>query len=204
MPIVNILSEYQASITRLNTLITNVHNPAVHTVSLGTDEIVVITESAFLRMFIAWEGFLEKSFVHYLTGNTSISGKQITCYANPKDDIHANQILIGMNKYFDWSTPETVRRLSKLFLENGEPYETTLASITSDIYDLKTIRNSVAHISSTTNKNLDSLGTRKLQRPCSNITVYDLILATDPLNPTKTVLQSYQDTLAAAAHQICQ
>lgn len=204
MSISQILTDYQTSIQKLNGLIANVHKPSVHTVQLDIDEVNVITESAFLKMFIAWESFLEKSFIHYLTGNSSTSGKTFTCFASPRDEAHASQILIGMNKYVDWSTPETVRKLSKIFFDNGEPYETVLSSITSDIYDLKAIRNSAAHISSTTSKNLDGLGTRKLQRPCNNITVYDLILAIDPSNSSKTILQTYQDTLEAAACQISQ
>jgi hypothetical protein len=203
MTISNILSSYQTAIVDLNNFISKVHSPATGQSSIWvTSDRVMMTESAFLRMFVIWEHFLEKSFIHYIMGNPSVSGKVFTRYANPKDDEHAGQIIVGLNRYMDWSNPESIRKLSKLFLDGGEPYETSLKSITPDLFDLKIIRNSVAHISSTTSVHLDGLGNRLLRRPCLNISAYDLILSINPNNPNKTILQTYQDILDTAATQI--
>lgn len=205
MSINSIQADFQLTIAKLNALITNAHSAnAAGAFVWSQDDRIVITESAFLRTFIAWETFLEKSFLHYLMGNTSISGKVHTCYAKPRDEEHGHQLLVGLAHHVDWSKPDAVRKLSKNFFDKGDPFDRALSSIASDISDLKTIRNATAHITSTTSKSLDGLATRKLQVPCRNITVYDLILAADPANPGKTILETYQDILQIAALQISQ
>lgn len=170
------------------------------------DEIVrsFITDNAFLKIFIAWEGFLETAFIKYLMGEPSISGLTFTRYASPTSIEHAQKILIGTQKYVDWSNPEIVRKISKLYFENGDPFHTIISSIQNAIFDLKTIRNAAAHISSTTQSNLDALATRTLARPVSNIKVSDLLFAVDPNDPNgvNTVLDSYLAVLELAAENI--
>jgi len=200
MSLAQTLQNFRDSISSVNGLIASAHvTDATGKKLWTTDEIVFITESAFLKMFTAWESFLEQSFILYLTGNLSTSGKAITKYANPVDEEHAHKILIGVMKYVDWSNPDIVRKFAKLYFDSGEPYENAISSAYSDLMDLKTIRNSSAHISSTTVKNLDSLATRKLNRPTVGITVYDLILAIDPSSIGNTILKTYQDILDASA-----
>lgn len=203
MSLVQTLQDFRNSTASINGLIATAHA----TDTLGNnmwaiDETIFITESAFLKMFISWESFLEKSFVLYLTGNPSVTGNLVTKYANPVDEEHASKLLIGVMKYVDWSTPDIVRKFAQLYFQSGEPYESAISSVHGDLLDLKTIRNSVAHISSTTTRNLSSLATRKLNRPISGISVYDLILAIDPNSTENTVLKSYQDNLDAAAEII--
>jgi hypothetical protein len=203
MSLTQTLQDFRDSIISINRLIASAHaTDAAGNNLWATDEIIFITESAFLKMFISWESFLERSFVLYLTGNLSTSGNPVVKYANPVDEEHAHKILIGIMKYVDWSTPDTVKKFANLYFDSGEPYESAISSIHSDLLDLKTIRNSVAHISTTTTRNLDSLATRKLSRPTSGITVYDLILSIDPNSPGNTILKSYQDNLDSAAEII--
>ena len=78
--------------------------------------------------------------------------------------MHAHRILIGTQKYVDWSNPEIIRRLCNLFFDPSNPFDTYIASINTDLFDLKTIRNAAAHLTSTTSQQLDSLATRKLKR----------------------------------------
>ena len=203
MSLVQTLQDFRNSIASINGLIATAHATDTSGNNLwAIDETIFITESAFLKMFISWESFLEKSFALYLTGNPSIIGNTVIKYASPIDEEHANNLLIGVMKYVDWSTPDIVRKFAKLYFQSGEPYEGAISSVHSDLLDLKTIRNSVAHISSTTTRNLDGLATRKLSRPISGITVYDLILAIDPNSTGNTILKSYQDNLDVAAEII--
>lgn len=162
----------------------------------------IITESAFLKIFIAWEKLLEDSFVSYMMGMPSVTGKSIVRYVVPISDSHAHKMLMGNQRYVDWSNPDLIRVLSNNYFENGLPYEIVISSINTDIMDLKTIRNAAAHLSSTTSKQLDSLGNRKLGRPCNDIAVYDLILSSDPNIQGNTVLKTYLDMLEAAIVQI--
>lgn len=203
MSLANTLQTFRDAVTSVNGLIASAHKVDATGARLWTlDETKFITESAFLKMFIAWESFLEGSFILYLTGNASIAGTILTKYANPIDEDHAHKILIGVMKYVDWSKPDVVRRFAKLYFDSGEPYETVLSSTQSDLVDLSIIRNSSAHISHTTSNKLDALATRKLGHPVTGATVYDLILATDPLHPGATILGNYQSILDAAAYLI--
>jgi hypothetical protein len=77
---------------------------------------------------------------------------------------HVNDMLMGSGQraFVDWSTPETVRKIGRMCFANGDPYETVLSSIHTDLLDLKTVRNAASHVSSTTTAALDALATRRL------------------------------------------
>lgn len=159
-----------------------------------------ISESAFLKIFIGWEEFLEKSFLDFMMGELSTAGNIVATFVSPPDIQHARKLVVGTQKFVDWSNPEIVRRLSMLYFDQGHPFDPFIASINQDLMDMRTIRNSSAHLSSTTIQQLDALGSRKLNRPCSNIKVPDLILALDPASTSgSTILDNYLALLDIAA-----
>ena len=161
-----------------------------------------IVTSAFLKMFIYWEEFLEKIFINYLVGEPSIDGTQVNTFVSPQSSEHAHKILIGTQKYVDWANHEIVRRLANIFFENGEPLATNMASISTELSDLKTIRNAAAHVSSTTQHKLDALASRITSRTVSNISVSKFVMTLDPNNQSVTILQSYQNILDISAENI--
>ncbi|MBL9173477.1 MAG: hypothetical protein JNL10_08090 [Verrucomicrobiales bacterium] len=170
---------------------------------LSSQERSFVVDSAFLRIFIAWEGFLEKAFISYLLGNPSSSGKGAVRYVAPTSVQHARDILIGAQKYVDGANPEIVRKLARLYLANGEPIEPVISSLQADLFDLKTVRNAAAHLTSTTGKLLDSLASRRLGRVCTNISVSDFILSRDPTaGAGGSVLDSYIKIMDAGAYNI--
>ncbi|MGI8484253.1 MAG: hypothetical protein ACR2OU_08315, partial [Thermomicrobiales bacterium] len=90
-----------------------------------------------------------------------------------------------------------------LFFEGGDPFETVLAQVNSDLLDLKTVRNAAAHLASTTNAQLDALATRKLSTPIAGMTVAKFVMTADPHSATgQSILQTYEATLDTAAHLI--
>ncbi len=161
-----------------------------------------LISSAFLKMFIFWESFVEDAFSKYLTGQISTDNTEVTCYVSPTNRQHALKILIGTQKYVDWANHEIVRRLASLYLENGDPLGSNISAISSELADLKTIRNAAAHLSSTTCAQLDALATRVLNRPVQNASITSLLMHIHPLDETKTVLQYYQNILDIAAENI--
>lgn len=170
---------------------------------LNSQERSFVVDSAFLRIFIAWEGFLEQVFVAYLCGHPSSAGKTAVRYAAPTSDQHARDILVGTQRYVDWSNPQIVCNLAKLYLGSGEPVHPVLSSIQTDLFDLRTVRNAAAHLTSTTGKSLDALASRRLSRVCTNITVSDFILSPDPSSGAgNSVLDSYIAILNAGAYNI--
>jgi hypothetical protein len=197
------LVEFRQNVTKVNNYIELAYEQDSSSNNLRTDEeIEFLVTSAFLKFFIAWESFLEKSFVSYLTGEESLDGNQLVRYASPVDEKHAHRILIGTQNYVAWSNNETVNKIAGLYLENSEPYLTSLNSISRDLSDLRVIRNASAHISSSTQTKLDAVASRVLRTQISNIDVSDLVTRISPEDNTKTILQMYQLKLDITAENI--
>ena len=139
-----------------------------------------IVNAAFLKFYIAWEEYLEKVMSAYLLGELTLNGTSIAKAVVARGERHAHELLVGTNTYFDWSNPELIRRLSKLYLEESNVVGDNILSIQNDLFDLKTIRNAAAHISATTQQKLDGLASRLLSHTVVNITVESLITKIEP------------------------
>ncbi len=204
MPLIDTLNTFRVSVVEVNSFIALAFQQNSHgNYTLPQNQREFVTDSAYLKLFIAWETFLEKSFIKYMLGEPSILGRVITRYVQPLDERHANSLLIGTQKYVDWSNPEIVKRLCNLHFAPGNPYDTFLSSMMTDLFDLKTIRNAAAHLTSTTQPQLDSLGERKLKRPCKNLKVSDFIFAVDPDSSiNETILTIYLNKLDISAEGI--
>jgi len=204
MALIDSLTTFRVSVAEANSFTTLAfQQDAAGNYMLSQNQREFITDSAYLRLFIAWETFLENSFIKYMLGEPSILGNVITRYVQPLNERHANSLLIGTQKYVDWSNPEIIKRLCNLYFSPGNPFDTYVSSIFADLFDLKTIRNAAAHLTSSTRQQLDSLGTRKLQRPCNNLKVSDLIFAVDPNSTNnETILTTYLDKLDISAEGI--
>ena len=197
------LLQFQTSISRVNDYVDIAYEIDEHGKDkYSTDQKEFIVSSAFLKMFICWEEFIESAFIKYLLGEPSITGDIISSYASPKDTDHAHKLIIGTQKYVDWANHEIVKRLSNIYFENGEPISTAISSISTDISDLRVIRNAAAHISTTTQQKLDAVASRKLGVTVSNIGVAEFVTKLSPDDSTKTVLQSYQLMLEITAENI--
>lgn len=199
------LNDFRASITELNQHITFAHQKyasGAYKVAVNLREF--ISESAFLKMFVAWETFVEKCFVDYLINEESILARRPAKWANPIDSNHAHQIIIGNQKHMDWSNPETIRKISKIFFHQGYVFDSALSSVNADLMDMKAVRNSAAHVSSTTTARLDGVATRILGVNSVNFSAYRLLFSVDPRsNPAgQTVLERYLTLLDIAAEEI--
>ncbi|MGK0325919.1 MAG: hypothetical protein ACJA1B_002745 [Polaribacter sp.] len=199
------LADFRLATNKLTAHITFAHQKyASGSYKVTLDLREFISESAFLRIYIAWETFVENCFVDYLLNEPSILNNRPAKWANPIDKEHAHQIIIGNQRHMDWSNPEAIRKISKIFFHQGYIFNTSLSAINNDLMDLKTIRNSAAHISSTTTSKLDGLSTRILNTPCSNYTAYKLLFSIDPRSavPNTKVLDRYLQIIDVAAEQI--
>lgn len=127
--------------------------------------------AAYLNFFLAWECLVENAFLEYMLGCSSITGNKPLCRANPTDRAQALNMLVGTQKYFDFSNQELVLKMAGVFFERGEPFRTHLLASTQTLADLRTMRNASAHLTTTTQTSLDSLCRRVLgpnaATPCS-------------------------------------
>ena len=159
-----------------------------------------VMSSAIVRFSIAWESFLENIYCAFLLGELDMQGRIVPCCVRATSLDHAHKLLIGTNKYFDWTNPELVGQLSSLFLEPDNPIKTAIHAANSDLLDLKTIRNAAAHVSTTTQQKLDSVASRLFGHQMVNIKVADVIshVRTDG----KTQWAYFKDLLDVAAENV--
>ena len=204
MPIADILAELRAEATECTDLIATAHRTGPDTLALFTQsEQRRITICAFLNLFVAWETFTEQSLVSFMIGDSAISGRFPTRFVTPATRESALAILMGNNRYFDFANHEHVGKIAGIYFQDGYPFQPHLRSIATDLADLRMMRNASAHISTSTQTALESLGQRILGTPRKNIQLYDLLVAPDPrARGVETVVGTSRDKLLAAAQLI--
>ena len=159
-------------------LVTSAHDTDTHgTYKMPLSDREVITNACFLNMFIALEEFIEAAFLHYAVGRMSTGRWRPRKYMRPIDEAHANRMLVGTQRFVDWSTPDTIRKLARLYFDSGEPFETPFAAANQHLLDMKTVRNATAHLSRTTQAALDGLRTRWTGAPVSGSSAYEMLLS---------------------------
>lgn len=204
MPIPRALATLRAKSTQCDALIANAHrsDPAGAPMLPAIDQ-EQITVAAFLNLFVAWEEFLESTMSHFMSGSPTLSGTQPVRFVSPPTVDAAKKMVIGVNRYFDYANHELVRRVASIYFQNGYPFEPHLGSIFSDLADLRTMRNSSAHLSSTTQAAIEALAQRIFGLPRPGITLYAMLTANDPRpGAGNTVFAEARDRLLAAAQLI--
>jgi hypothetical protein len=88
-------------------------------ISLPQEEIYLIYELSFLKIFLAWEWFIEKTFILYMISKKANKGS----YVNPKNEKHAYDFVREGRDYVDWTSPDVVIRKAKIFFKDGKPYK---------------------------------------------------------------------------------
>lgn len=159
-----------------------------------------VISSAVVRFSIAWESFMESIYCSFLLGELDTQGRVVPCCVTAVDESHAHKLLIGMNKYFDWTNPDLIIQLSSLYLDPDNPIKTAIKSVKSDLLDIKTIRNAAAHMSVTTQGKLDALASRVFGSQQINIKVAYVIHYVRP--DGKTLWEYYKDLLDVAAENV--
>lgn len=206
MPLDQVLAAFKADVAQCDSLIANAHR----TDGAGNSILPVldrkqITVAAFLNLYVAWETFLESSLTELMAGGATLSGAPPIRYVSPVSVEAARVLIIGVQRYFDYGNPEYVRRLVSMYFQNGYPYEPHLSAASSDLADLRTMRNASAHITSTTQTALESLALRIFAGPNIKIDLYSLLTRIDPRSTTgETVFLACKNKLVVIAELIVQ
>lgn len=115
-----------------------------------------------MQYFIAWEDFLEEVFPRLMCGYRGTSNRQVSLISQREKTINAAEItLLGAKKYLTWNQKATVSR-SILYFGAGNIVETTLNTYATDIENINTVRNAVAHRSSFAWSNFTNVVTNEL------------------------------------------
>lgn len=162
--------------------------------------IFLIVELSFLKIYLAWEQFLEDSFVKYMMGGTTASGYKVKSYVNPKNFVHTQEIINEGKNYSKWDYDEVIRKASH-FLINGGPYKKTLQPIYSYLKEMSDIRNSIVHGSRYSIERFKSIVRSKIKYAPPNITPGEFLLIIES-KTKKSFFQYYTDSLVDASKKI--
>lgn len=116
---------------------------AYHPIGIRTVEMLAGLQ--LLRMYLAWEEFIEAVFLRYMCGCVSHSGFSPPLLANRERNIKgAMKTLFGKHRYLVWSPSEILSR-AQTYFQNAEPFSTAVRSASHQIEAICTIRNRFAH-----------------------------------------------------------
>jgi len=137
-----VLSEFTRELSNATKLLDNIetNHGALH-----QPQVDLIFELAFLKIFIAWERFLENTFIRYLCGASSLSGKRPTRTVSARYLADALIVISGDRGYADWVSVDIVVGRANRFFDSGEPYSTPLQSAAAELTNMRKIRNHIVH-----------------------------------------------------------
>lgn len=103
-------------------------------------------ELAYLRMFVAWESFLEQTFLRYLCGCSSSRFGQQTMVAGRyfPSLAAAEAAVLGGRPYKLWHNPTHVEKRVRVFVVAGR-HELVMASAATVIGHMASLRHRIAH-----------------------------------------------------------
>lgn len=158
-----------------------------------------IVEHCFIQIFLAWEKFLENSFILYLNGNADFQGTNYVRYGTPKDNEHAYNMLKGTKNYPDWTNINDVKYLAKIYFENGGPFS-IIENIPVEFDDIKNIRNRISHNSEKSAKAFERVLVKTIMQT-TNVSVGDFLMMFK--DNSQTYFSYYMDYLKGYVEAIC-
>lgn len=102
-------------------------------------------EALFLRAFTAYENDLEKLFLHYVTGGTTLQGAVANTYLRVTDEHLARKLTRAGFKFLSWAKPQETRNTADNYLHNGWPISDMMNANSQDLSDCERVRNRIAH-----------------------------------------------------------
>lgn len=162
-------------------------------------QVEIITELAFLRIFIAWENFLEESFVRYSIGAESPSRYKPTRLLVPRNIGHALNLITQGREYAKWNSANEVISRVEVYFRDGEPYRNVFRGATADLNDMNTIRNRIAHKSASTKEKFNNFVRRKLGHGRRGMTPGRFLLTSMNSGSQDKYLDYYVDIIKTTA-----
>lgn len=164
-------------------------------------------EIAFLRVFLAWETFLEESFLRYMCGFSCRSGQPQRIAAGTAGKYstslaQARAALHGHQHYLLWHSPGKVIARSKSFFASGA-HEVVISSNQARIEHFACIRHRVAHAQQDARQKFDAATMNLVGRRYSGSRVGRFLREADPSHalPTRW-LASIAAELVSLAQQV--
>lgn len=158
-----------------------------------------IVEHCYMEIYLAWENFLENSFILYLNAGVDLQGNSYVRYGIPTDKEHAYNMIRGTKNYPDWTNISDVKYLANIYFENYGPYS-IIENIPIEFADIKTIRNRISHISEKSIKSFGKLLSKTIIQS-TNIGVGDFLMTFK--DSRQTYYTYYTEFLKDCVEAIC-
>jgi hypothetical protein len=159
-------------------------------------------ELAFFLAMNAWEAFLEESFILYLLGKQAPRGKKTRRYGFPPNEDAAYEWVKDGRDYAKW-TPDVVKGRATRLFRDGYPYDAALTAHQNRLFQLKVIRNAIAHNSESARLKFEKLVRDELKALPAGTTVGSFLLTAKPASsPPVSYLEFYFDELATVSRKI--
>lgn len=164
----------------------------------------LIIELAFLHGFLAWESFLEESFILHMLGKRPRQGKPPHRYVLPPNRKAALDLCAGGRKYASWEVSSDVASRAEQFFRDGRPYTTPLRASQNALESARKLRNAVAHRSEAAQRAFEGLARAELGGALPpGLTVGGFLNTTKPVStPLESFLEYYLNTLQLVAEKI--
>jgi hypothetical protein len=161
-----------------------------------------MTELAFFRTFSAWEAFLEETFILYMLGQQAPRGKKTHRYGFPPNEKAAYEWVADGRDYAKWTTDHVKKRSERLF-RNGHPFSPAFASHHNLLFQVKTVRNAIAHDSADAWTKFEEMVRNELKTVPADTTVGKFLLTIKPkTNPPSSFLDFYFQEIEVIAREI--
>lgn len=162
-----------------------------------------VVELAFISGFLAWERFIEQSFILYTLGKSTPNGYSPHCYISPRNRKHALRFAKGDKRFPLWNDYDFIVDRSNHFFRNGSPYVSTFRLIRSRLLAMKTIRNAIAHSSTDSQEKFRTLVRGQLQHFPRQFSPGRFLTTLVPNRvPAISYFDQYSDTLSWASERI--
>jgi hypothetical protein len=194
----SVLNEFKQEVLRCKTLVTT-----ARTRGISYFQCEQISELSFLRVYVAWEEFLEGSFSRFLCGARSRSGRRPTRYTSPKNLEHARKMIIGFergDRFADWSQRQKVTTRAELLFKDGSPFRTPIQAAGAELDEMRAIRDRIAHRSDTAAVQFQNVVQKRLGTAL-RINPGRFLLRVEPASGL-TYLNIYSDLAVLAAENI--
>ena len=162
----------------------------------------MVVELSFLQRYLAWEEFLEESFICYLCGSASPNGSKFARLVRPKDRTTAERFLY-LQRPPNWTDPGSVTSLAESMFDHGGPF-TPVSAASLELREMKAVRNRIAHRSLSAQRGLEEVVRNVYGAVPRRVTPGGYLLRTPPARRSgaSSFLTHYSDLLVALGRLI--
>jgi hypothetical protein len=160
-----------------------------------------IAAFCLLKTLLAWEDFIETTFLRYMCGARTTSGYAPALQQSRAGSIgQAYAVLAGRQRYLAWNPTDVIQR-SGVFFQKGEPYTSTIATMGILLQEMIAVRNAIAHRSSFAQQKFRSVVVSRFGFVPRGMTPGRFVMSIDPGNG-QAMFDGYVGAVSVGARAI--